>query len=48
MKRNRDSARTDGEMPEGREEARELSTSNYGHEHDEWWVLLDPVEEPSS
>ena len=33
---------THGEMPDGSEEARELSTSNYGH--DEWWILLDPVE----
>ena len=34
---------TNGEMAEGAEEARELSAANYGR--DEWWVLLDPVDE---
>ena len=33
-------------MAEGTEEARELTTRNYGR--DEWWLLLDPVEGASS
>ena len=32
-----------GELTEGLEEARELSAANYGR--DEWWLLLDPVQE---
>ena len=34
---------TNGELTEGLEEARELSAANYGC--DEWWLLLDPVQE---
>ena len=34
---------TNGEMTEGQEEARELSAANYGR--DEWWLLLNPVQE---
>ena len=37
---------TDGAMKEGRQEARELSASNYGR--DEWWLLLKPVESSAS
>ena len=34
---------TNAEMVEGMEEARELSAAIYGR--DEWWLLLDPVQE---
>ena len=34
---------TGSAMKEGQEEARELSVSNYGP--DEWWVLLDAIDE---
>ena len=34
---------TNGEMTEGQEEARVLSAANYGR--DEWWLLLNPVQE---
>ena len=36
---------TNSEMKEGQEEVRELAARNYGR--DEWWLLLDPVVEPS-
>ena len=36
-------ASTNAEMVEGMEEARELSAANYGR--DEWWLVLDPVQE---